>query len=88
MVMKPEPLFRAVEAIAAERGTPSAVVLMTPQGRRFSHAEAERLSRLERIIVICGGTKAWTSASPGARDRRDFDRRLRAVGRRSCPRSW
>jgi tRNA (guanine37-N1)-methyltransferase len=54
MVMKPEPLFRAVEAIAAERGTPSAVVLMTPQGRRFSHAEAERLSRLERIIVICG----------------------------------
>src|SRR5580765_7098287 len=54
MVMKPEPLFRAVEAIAAERGTPSAVVLMTPQGRRFSHAEAERLSRFERIIVICG----------------------------------
>jgi len=54
MVMKPEPLFRAVEAITAERGTPSAVVLMTPQGRRFSHAEAERLSRLERIVVICG----------------------------------
>lgn len=54
MVMKPEPLFRAVEAIAAERGTPSAVVLMTPQGRRFSHAEAERLSRLERVVVICG----------------------------------
>jgi tRNA (guanine37-N1)-methyltransferase len=54
MVMKPEPLFRAVEAIAAERGTPSAVVLMTPQGRRFSHAEAERLSRLERFVVICG----------------------------------
>jgi tRNA (guanine37-N1)-methyltransferase len=54
MVMKPEPLFRAVEAIGAERGTPSAVVLMTPQGRRFNHAEAERLSRLERIVVICG----------------------------------
>lgn len=54
MVMKPEPLFRAVEAIAAERGQPSAVVLMTPQGRRFSHAEAERLSRLERLIVLCG----------------------------------
>ena len=54
MVMKPEPLFRAVEAIAGERGQPSAVVLMTPQGRRFSHDEAERLSRLERIVVICG----------------------------------
>jgi tRNA (guanine37-N1)-methyltransferase len=54
MVMKPEPLFKAVEAIGAERGTPSAVVLMTPQGRRFTHAEAERLSALERLIVICG----------------------------------
>ncbi len=54
MVMKPEPLFRTVEAIAAERGQPSAVVLMTPQGRRFSHAEAKRLSALDRLIVICG----------------------------------
>src|SRR5215471_16377091 len=40
MVMKPEPLFRAVEAIEAERGSASAVVLMTPQGRVFTHAEA------------------------------------------------
>jgi tRNA (guanine37-N1)-methyltransferase len=54
MVMKPEPLFKAVEAIGAQRGAPSAVVLMTPQGRQFTHAEAERLSRLERLIVICG----------------------------------
>jgi tRNA (guanine37-N1)-methyltransferase len=54
MVMKPEPIFRAVEAIAAERGRPSAVVLMTPQGRLFDQAEAVRLSRLERLIVICG----------------------------------
>jgi tRNA (guanine37-N1)-methyltransferase len=54
MVMKPEPIFRAVEAIGAERGQPSAVILMTPQGRLFDHAEAERLSRLERLIVICG----------------------------------
>jgi tRNA (guanine37-N1)-methyltransferase len=54
MVMKPEPLFRAVEAISAERGQPSAVVLMTPQGRQFTHAEAARLSKLERLIVISG----------------------------------
>lgn len=54
MVMKPEPIFRAVEAIAAERGRPDAVVLMTPQGRLFTHREAERLSRCERVIVICG----------------------------------
>jgi tRNA (guanine37-N1)-methyltransferase len=54
MVMKPEPIFRAVEAIAGERGKPDAVVLMTPQGRMFNHAEAVRLSGLERIVMICG----------------------------------
>lgn len=54
MVMKPEPLFRAVEAVTAERGRPAAVVLMTPQGRRLDHAEAVRLAALERFVVICG----------------------------------
>ncbi len=54
MVLKPEPLFRAVEEIAAERGRPDAVILTSPQGKRFDHAEAQRLSRLERIIVLCG----------------------------------
>jgi len=54
MVMKPEPIFAAVEAIAAEAGAPSAVVLMSPQGVRLTHEVAERLSRLERVIVLCG----------------------------------
>lgn len=54
MVLKPEPLFRAVEAIERERGTPRAVVLMSPQGRLFSHAEAVRLSRLAHIVLLCG----------------------------------
>jgi len=54
MVMKPEPLWRAVEAIAAERGAASAVILMTPQGRPFTHAMAQEMSRLERLVIICG----------------------------------
>ncbi len=54
MVMKPEPLWRAVEAIAAERGPASAVVLTTPQGRTLTHAVAEELSRFERLVIICG----------------------------------
>ncbi|MEO7191405.1 MAG: tRNA (guanosine(37)-N1)-methyltransferase TrmD [Vicinamibacterales bacterium] len=54
MVMKAEPLFRAVEAITVERGAPSAVVLMTPQGRVLTQDLAEQMSRLERLIVICG----------------------------------
>src|SRR6187402_3093386 len=54
MVMKPEPLVRAVEAIAAERGVPSAVVLVTPQGRMLTHTMAAEMSRMDRLIVLCG----------------------------------
>lgn len=54
MVMKPEPFFRAVEAIAAERGQPSAVVMVTPQGRPLTHAKALRLSRMDRLVLLCG----------------------------------
>jgi tRNA (guanine37-N1)-methyltransferase len=54
MVLKPAPLFEAVEAIRATRGEPSTIILTSPQGRRFCQAEAERLSRLEHVVVICG----------------------------------
>jgi tRNA (guanine37-N1)-methyltransferase len=54
MVLKPEPLFRAVEAVQAERGPADAVILLTPQGRPFTHGEAERLSRMTRVILIAG----------------------------------
>ena len=54
MVLKPEPLFRAIAAIQAERGAADAVVLMSPQGRALTHAEAGRFSRMSRLIVICG----------------------------------
>ncbi len=54
MVLKPAPLFRAVEAIREARGEPDAVVLTSPQGRRFSQAEAQRLSALAHVVVLCG----------------------------------
>jgi len=54
MVMKPEPLFRAVEAIEAEHGKASSVVLMSPQGRRLTHTLATRFSREARLVLICG----------------------------------
>ena len=54
MVLKPEPLFRAVEAIRDEAGAADAVILTSPDGRRFSHADAERLSRLRHLVVLCG----------------------------------
>ncbi len=54
MVMKPEPLARAVEAIGATRGTPESVVLLSPQGRRFCQAEAARLAGLSHVVLLCG----------------------------------
>jgi tRNA (guanine37-N1)-methyltransferase len=51
MVMRPEPLFAAVEALR----TPEAdVVLLTPQGRVFNQAIARELSAREHLILLCG----------------------------------
>src|SRR5690348_2962013 len=54
MVMKPEPLVKAVEHIRATRGTPGAVIVTSPQGRAFTQHEAERLAALHHIVVLCG----------------------------------
>ena len=54
MVMKPEPLAKAVDAIRERRGNPSEVVLLSPQGKLFTQAEAVRLSGLEHIVILCG----------------------------------
>jgi tRNA (guanine37-N1)-methyltransferase len=54
MILKPDPIFRALDAIEAERGTPLTVIMTSPQGRRFTQAEAERLSRLEHLVLLCG----------------------------------
>jgi tRNA (guanine37-N1)-methyltransferase len=54
MVLKPEPLFRAVDQIREERGEPSAIILTSPDGRRLTHADAERLSRLPHLVILCG----------------------------------
>jgi tRNA (guanine37-N1)-methyltransferase len=51
MVMKPEPIFAAVESIRTER---SRVILMAPGGRRFTQEIAWELSRKEHLILVCG----------------------------------
>ena len=58
MVMKPEPFVRALDHVRCERGIPDAVVLTSPQGRRLTHAEAVRLSRLEHVAFLCGRYEA------------------------------
>jgi tRNA (guanine37-N1)-methyltransferase len=55
MVMKAEPLLRAVESLTA--GAPTsrrAVVLLSPRGRRFDQEAAERFAGLEHLVLLCG----------------------------------
>ena len=53
MVMKPGPVYRALES--TERvGGKSLVIFLTPQGRRFDQALAWEFSRLDQLIFVCG----------------------------------
>ncbi|OPY58188.1 MAG: tRNA (guanine-N(1)-)-methyltransferase [Pelotomaculum sp. PtaU1.Bin035] len=55
MVICPEPVFGAVEHVAALRGSrPGRVVLMCPQGRPFNQALALDLAKEKHLVIICG----------------------------------
>lgn len=55
MVLKPEPIFEAVDAIKTELGSgPVPIILLSPQGRLFNQSVARDLSGHENIILICG----------------------------------
>ncbi len=55
MVMKPEPVFAAVEAIVTDASVARPpIILMTPQGRLFNQAVARELAQQEHIVLICG----------------------------------
>ena len=52
MVLKPEPMFNAVEAIT--EGRKPRVILMCPQGERFTQKKAEELAKEEDLVFLCG----------------------------------
>lgn len=58
MVMKPEPIFGAVESllgeIASKRGAGTAIVLLSAAGRLFHQQTAREFAKLDRIVLICG----------------------------------
>ncbi|HET6846011.1 MAG TPA: tRNA (guanosine(37)-N1)-methyltransferase TrmD [Anaerolineales bacterium] len=57
MVMKPEPVFEAVETVLGFRpggAPPCPIVLLTPQGRVFNQAMAAELAELPRLALVCG----------------------------------
>jgi len=52
MVLKPEPIFEAVESIEKKAGTP--IILLSPQGRLFTQRVAQELASHSQLILICG----------------------------------
>src|SRR5438132_1966072 len=53
MVMKPQPFFEAVESLKTE----PPIVLLSPRGRVFAHADAERFSKCQELTLLCGHYK-------------------------------
>lgn len=54
MVLKPEPIYKAVESLRTMYNVPSTVVLMTPDGKVFDQETAKKLSKKKHLIFICG----------------------------------
>jgi len=54
MLMKPEPIFEAVEAVAAMDPRPAHVIFFSPCGRPFTQDTAKRLAGKERLLMVCG----------------------------------
>lgn len=54
MVMKPEPVFRAHEAVSAMHDSRALTVLLTPQGEPLTQAMVAQLAALPRLMLLCG----------------------------------
>ena len=54
MVLKPEPIFEAIESLETESKQPAVVVLLSASGKLFRQEAARRLSSAERVVLICG----------------------------------
>jgi len=54
MLLKPEPIFEAVESVWPSRSTDQRLVLLSAQGKRFDQEAARRLSQYRELFLICG----------------------------------
>jgi tRNA (guanine37-N1)-methyltransferase len=59
MVLKPEPIFAAVESLTGARRRPDVpggkrVVLLSPQGKQFAQSTASEFAQSEQLVLICG----------------------------------
>ncbi len=54
MVMKPEPIFEALDAIQALEDDPGFVIFLTPSGQRLTQDLVQSLAERERLVLVCG----------------------------------
>src|ERR1051325_8073881 len=61
MVLKPEPIFRAVESLGVApraqrigKAVAETVILLSPQGRMFTQGVAQELAQFSRVVLLCG----------------------------------
>jgi tRNA (guanine37-N1)-methyltransferase len=54
MVLKPEPIFAAVQSLIPSSQPPTPIILLSPQGRPFTQAIAQELAQQERLVLLCG----------------------------------
>ncbi|WP_077300250.1 tRNA (guanosine(37)-N1)-methyltransferase TrmD [Virgibacillus pantothenticus] len=54
MVLAPQPIFDAVEAVKSKRTTQPRIILMCPQGETYTQKKAEELAEEDHLILICG----------------------------------
>lgn len=54
MVMKPEPIFTAVEAVLGDALQETPIILLTPQGEVLDQAKTARLAQASRLALVCG----------------------------------
>ncbi len=54
MILKIEPIYKAVQALKPKTGKKSKVILFTPRGKKFDQKTAFQLSKLDKIIMVCG----------------------------------
>ncbi|MBT4034773.1 MAG: tRNA (guanosine(37)-N1)-methyltransferase TrmD [Candidatus Marinimicrobia bacterium] len=57
MIIKPDPLFRAFEAVAEYRKNTGHRIFLTPQGKPFQQDDAERLVETPHVVLLCGRYK-------------------------------
>ncbi|RDW17856.1 tRNA (guanosine(37)-N1)-methyltransferase TrmD [Oceanobacillus chungangensis] len=54
MVLQPQPIFDAIEAVVNVKATKPRIILMCPQGEPYSQQKAEELAKEEHLVFICG----------------------------------